>query len=191
VKNSESERRQLERDRAFLRRIGRKKLKGEALGKMDLSGLVQKTLMEAVQAGDRVPQDNAAERQAWLTRAFNNNLTDEFRRLRTAARDVTRERPLEETRVGSSGERDELAADHSTPSERACRGEQQDRMFAAVNTLPEDQRRVIELHYLQRRPISEVAALLGRSAPAVAGLLNRGMKALKARLDAASAEDES
>jgi RNA polymerase sigma-70 factor (ECF subfamily) len=45
--------------------------------------------------------------------------------------------------------------------------------------LPEDQRRVVELHHLQGLPVAEVAQLIGRTRPAVVGLLFRGLNKLR------------
>ena len=39
------------------------------------------------------------------------------------------------------------------------------------------------MHHLQDRPLAEIASELGTTKPAVAGLLHRGLKALRARLD--------
>jgi RNA polymerase sigma-70 factor (ECF subfamily) len=45
--------------------------------------------------------------------------------------------------------------------------------------LPPDQRQVVELHHLKGMSLAEVAALMGRSRPAVAGLLFRGLNKLR------------
>jgi RNA polymerase sigma-70 factor (ECF subfamily) len=72
-----------------------------------------------------------------------------------------------------------LAADQSSPSVRAERHEELFRLAAALAALPEDQRRAVELHHIQERPLAEVAAELGRSKGAVAQLLFRGLKKLR------------
>jgi RNA polymerase sigma-70 factor (ECF subfamily) len=50
--------------------------------------------------------------------------------------------------------------------------------------LPPDQQRVVELHHLQGLPVAEVADQMGRSKPAVVGLLFRGLKKLRQLLQA-------
>ena len=57
------------------------------------------------------------------------------------------------------------------------------RMAATLATLPEGQRRAIELHHLQGWPLAEIAAELGTTKAAVAGLLHRGLKNLRMQLD--------
>ena len=72
-----------------------------------------------------------------------------------------------------------LAADQSSPSQQAVRNEQWLRAADALARLPEPQREVIVLHYLQARPLAEVARQVGRSEASVAGLLHRGLKKLR------------
>jgi RNA polymerase sigma-70 factor (ECF subfamily) len=49
----------------------------------------------------------------------------------------------------------------------------------AIARLPEDQRRVVELHYLKGLTVAEVADQIGRTRPAAVGLLFRGLKRLR------------
>ena len=72
-----------------------------------------------------------------------------------------------------------MAADQSSPSGRAERHEELLRLAAALTALPDDQRRAVEMHHLEGRPLAEVAAELGRSKGAVAQLLFRGLKKLR------------
>src|SRR5436309_2972791 len=85
----------MERFREYLGLLARLQLGARLQGKVDLSGVVQQTLLEAHQAKERLP-DNAEERiVAWLRQILANNLRDEIRKLGAAARDVGRERSLE------------------------------------------------------------------------------------------------
>ncbi|MFO0818955.1 MAG: sigma-70 family RNA polymerase sigma factor [Pirellulales bacterium] len=58
------------------------------------------------------------------------------------------------------------------------------RLAAAVARLPEAQRTAIELHYFQGWTISQVGDHLDKSTTAAAGLLHRGLVALRAELRA-------
>jgi RNA polymerase sigma-70 factor (ECF subfamily) len=58
------------------------------------------------------------------------------------------------------------------------------RLARALEQLPEDQCTVVELHHLQDRAVADIAATLGRSEAAVAGLLRRGIKRLRELLHA-------
>ena len=55
-------------------------------------------------------------------------------------------------------------------------------MAESLSMLPEPQRRAIELHHLEGKPLAEIADLLGSTKGAVAGLLHRGLKTLRTLL---------
>jgi RNA polymerase sigma-70 factor (ECF subfamily) len=123
------------------------------------------------------------QRLAWLRTALARNLADELRRLRADRRDAGRERSLDAALEASAASvAGFLAAAQSSPSERADRDEQQLRLAAALGDLPDAQRRAVELHYFQQRPVAVIAAELGKTPAAVAGLLKRGLKQLRAHL---------
>ena len=84
---------------------------------------------------------------------------------------------------GSSGQLEALAAQHSSPSERAVRDENMLRLAAALLKLPEDQRKAVELKHLQGLSVAEIAGLLERGETAVGGLLRRGMTRLRDLLE--------
>src|SRR5258708_8558309 len=123
-------------------------------GRVDLSGVVQQTLLEAHQALDQWRKWDEPRQLAWLRRALANNLTDEVRKLGTAIRDVSRECSLE-TALEQSSTRLEawLASEESSPPERAIRNEQLLRLAEALEQLPDDQRKAAELHHLPGRPL--------------------------------------
>jgi RNA polymerase sigma-70 factor (ECF subfamily) len=55
--------------------------------------------------------------------------------------------------------------------------------------LPDDQREAIEMHHLQGMPLAQVADAMGRSKPSVAGLIFRGVTAVRKRLEATDGDD--
>jgi RNA polymerase sigma-70 factor (ECF subfamily) len=117
---------------------------------------------------------------AWLRAILANALAAASRRFDAQARDPGRERSLEaELERSASRLEGLLAADQTSPSERAVRGEELLRLAQALAGLPEDQRRVVELHYLEGLPVAVVADRIGRTRPAAVGLLFRGLKRLR------------
>jgi RNA polymerase sigma-70 factor (ECF subfamily) len=75
-----------------------------------------------------------------------------------------------------------LADPGSSPQQRAERNEQLLRLTAALKELPDAQREAVMLHHLQGLTLDRVAGHLGRSSAAVAGLIKRGLKHLRQRL---------
>ena len=177
--------RQLERFRAYLRLLARTQLEPALQGKVDLSGVVQQTLLEAHQAWEQLRHWDEAQQAAWLRTALARNLTDEVRKLRTAARDVARERSLEAALEESSARLEAcLASQEDSPSERAIRNERLLNLAEALEQLPDNQRLAVEWHHLQGKPLAEIAKQMHRSKGAVAALLHRGLQKLRALLEA-------
>jgi RNA polymerase sigma-70 factor (ECF subfamily) len=170
----------LEQFRDYLNLLARMQLEPALRGKVDLSGVVQQTLLEAHQAWEQFRELNEAQRTAWLRKALAHNLADEIRGVRRQKHDARRERSLEAA-VEESAARLEasLAGEQTSPSGQAVRKEEALRLAQALAQLPEAQREVVVLHHLQKQPLSAVAAHLGRSKLAVGGLLHRGLKKLR------------
>ena len=120
---------------------------------------------------------------AWLRQILARNLAMAVRDFSRGKRDVAREQPLEAALAQSSSRLEAwLAAEQSSPSERAEHNEQVLRLAAAMEALPEAQRAAVVLHYWQGWSLPEVGRHLGRSPAAVAGLVQRGLKALRETL---------
>lgn len=166
--------------RDYLRLLARMQINPRLQAKMDASDVVQQTILQAHQAQAQFRGTTETEKLAWLRAILANVLAAAARRFDTRARDLRRERSLEvELEVSASRLDGLLAADQTSPSQRAAHGEELLRLAAALARLPEDQRRVIELHYLKGLPVAEVAELMTRTRPAVVGLLFRGLKRLR------------
>lgn len=178
-----------ERFREYLHLLARLQVGPALRAKIDLSGVVQQTLLDAHRDPGGFRERNEPQAAAWLRAILRNNLADEIRRRGALKRDAHLERSLDAA-LDQSASRLEgwLAAEQSSPSQRAIRGEEALRMAEALALLPEGQRRAIELHHLRGCPLAEVARELGTTRPAVAGLLHRGLVALRALL-AAGTED--
>lgn len=169
--------------RDYLALLARLQVDVRLQGKLDLSGVVQQTLLEACQAADQLQDRSPEEQAAWLRRALAHNLADQVRALRSAKRDVNRERALEDALDQSSARVQAwLAAEQSSPSAQASRHEQARRLAEALARLPENQRRAVELRHLRGLPLAEIADALECSKSAVVGLLHRGVQKLRGLL---------
>ena len=164
----------------YLRLLARLQLSPRLHAKLDASDIVQQTLLHAHANRSQFRGRTEAEWLAWLRAILANALAAAGRRFAAEARDLDREHSLE-ARLEQSASRLEglLAADQSSPSERAVRGEELLRLAHAMACLPPDQQRVVELHHLKGLPVAEVAGRMGRTRPAVVGLLFRGLKRLR------------
>lgn len=103
--------------------------------------------------------------RSYLTTAVFNKSRSVLRRRKVALRFRPQEQPLAES------------ADR-----HALRSAERERVLAAVRTLPDRQRQVVVLRYLEELPPSEVAELLGISREAVASSLNRALESLRRKL---------
>lgn len=99
----------------------------------------------------------------WLYRIAANAIADQARK---------QSREVAETELASKLSVD---PDHEQVERRA-------RLFRAVETLPEDQRKVILLRFAEEKSIREIASELDRSEGAVKQLQFRGLENLRARL---------
>jgi RNA polymerase sigma-70 factor (ECF subfamily) len=169
----------LERFRAYLRLLARLHLGPRLQAKLDPSDVVQQTLLQAYQALGRFRGRTDAEWVAWLRQILAHNLANAARDLGRARRDVERERSLE---ASSARLEAWLAAEQSSPSQRAARNEDLLRLAEALEGLPDAQREAVMLHHLHGWTLDEVGRHLARGPAAVAGLIKRGLKQLRQRL---------
>ncbi len=170
----------LEAYRDYLRLLARLQLGSRLRTKLDASDIVQQAILQAHERRSQFRGTTEAERLAWLRAILANVLGAAARRFETKARQVGRERSLEAELERSSARLEGLlAADQTSPSQRAAGCEELLRLARALAMLPEDQRLVVELHHLKGLPVLEVAEKMGRSRPAVVGLLFRGLKKLR------------
>jgi RNA polymerase sigma-70 factor (ECF subfamily) len=179
-RTADTDERPLEDYRDYLRLLARLQLDPRLRAKLDASDVVQQAILQAHEGRAQFRGSTEAEWLAWLRAILANVLAAAARRFGTEARAVGRERSLEaELERSSSRLECLLAADQTSPSQRAVRGEELLRLASALEKLPEDQRRVVELRYLKGLPVADVARQMGRTRPAAVGLLYRGLKRLR------------
>jgi RNA polymerase sigma-70 factor (ECF subfamily) len=173
--------RPLESYREYLRLLARMNLDARLRGAIDPSDIVQQTLLKAHEKRDQFRGSSDAERAAWLRAILAHQITDAMRRF--GRQRGGRERSLDEALERSSARLDAwLASEQSSPSQKQVRQERLLELVALIARLPEAQRTVLELHHLQGLPVPAAAEQMGKSPAAVASLLYRGMKTLRAML---------
>jgi RNA polymerase sigma-70 factor (ECF subfamily) len=177
----ESRGQRLERYRDYLRLLARLQLDGRLQGKLDPSDVVQQTLVKAHQALGQFRGQNDAELAAWLRRILANTMTDAVRKY---GKELQVERSLIDTLNESSAKLEcWLKDDIDSPSDHAVRNEQVLQLASALGSLPDEQRQAVELRYLKGVGVPEIAAMMGKTEPAIAGLLRRGLQRLRSLLE--------
>jgi RNA polymerase sigma-70 factor (ECF subfamily) len=137
-----------------------------------------------LRAHERIGQfrgTSEAELLAWLRAILARQLADLARRASQVhwEKEQSLEAALEQL---SARPASWLADEQPSPGEQVQRREQLLRLAEALARLPQDQRTAVELHHLEGYSVPEVGRWMGRSAGSVAGLLHRGLKALRAHL---------
>ena len=135
----------IEDHRDYLLLLVRLQLGSRFRAKLDASDVVQQAILQAHEKREQFRGQTEGEWLAWLRTILANALAAALRRFDTRARDPGRERSLDaELERSSSRLEILLAADQTSPSERAVRGEDLLRLAHAIARLPDDQRRVVE-----------------------------------------------
>jgi RNA polymerase sigma-70 factor (ECF subfamily) len=173
----------LESFRAYLRVVAAARLDPRLQTRLDPSDVVQQTLLEAYQGLAGFRGKSRGELAAWLRRILARNLQNAVRDLGRQCRDFHREQSLEGALNSSSARLEAWLADEELPPDvQAQNREELDRLARAVAELPDAQREAVVLRHFHGWTLADIARHLGRSAPAVAGLLHRGLVELRQRL---------
>ena len=172
-----------EKYRRYLAFLARMHVDQRLRAKVDLSGIVQQTLLEAYQDQSQWNSLPAGQKMAFLRRVLAHNVHDEIRKLTAEKRDVSREKSFEQAFENSSLRlMNWLAKDVSSPSMKMNKAERALQLAAALEQLPEAQREALVLQHWEGRSLAEIASHMNRTPAAVAGLLKRGLQQLRAEL---------
>jgi RNA polymerase sigma-70 factor (ECF subfamily) len=176
----------LEIYRAYLLLVADRELDPKLQAKGGASDLVQETFLEAQRDFGRFHGTTDGELRAWLRQLLLHNVANFARRYRgTDKRRLDREVGL----AGDSSAADPAAAlpaDTPTPSHWAMAGEQDNELRRALELLPENYRRVLQLRYQEELSFDEIARRMARSAGAVRKLWLRAVERLRQELEVPS-----
>jgi RNA polymerase sigma-70 factor (ECF subfamily) len=174
----------LETQRAALHRLAERQLDGRVAVRVDASDMIQQTFLEAHRSFQQFAGRDTRELVAWLQGILDHRIAGAIRdHTQLQKRNVRREQSLDDSHGGAAPPlKQELDAGVSTPSQKAMRGEEAERLSRALTTLPDDQREAVRLRHLEGWPLADIARHLGRTPSATAGLIKRGMQALRRRL---------
>ena len=167
----------LEGYRGYLKVLTARQIDRRLGGRLDASDLVQQTFLSAYRKVDQFRGQAEAEFFMWLQRILEHNIQEAIRNhTRIAKRSIRREEPVPESQLAVRAAGDIRG---TTPSQRAMQGEDAVRLARTLEKLPRDQREAVRLRHLEGWSLAEISEHMGRSPSAAAGLLKRGMQALR------------
>jgi RNA polymerase sigma-70 factor (ECF subfamily) len=172
----------LELYRPVLRLIAEQTVGAGLRRREDASDIVQRTLLEAYEAFQHFEGRTEPEFSAWLKQIMRRNVTNLVRDNRAAKRDVRRELYLDDAEGSVSVTWMQPAGPGTTPSQRVIKAEAALNLARAIDELPEQQRIAVRMRHLEGTGIDEIAATMGKTPAAVAGLIRRGLQSLRERL---------
>jgi RNA polymerase sigma-70 factor (ECF subfamily) len=162
--------------RPYLMEIARREINRSLQVKGAASDLVQETFLEATRNFSHFHGVSSAQLRAWLRGILVHRLSKQRRRFcQTRKRGIDRERRLEELDTS-------LLATGPTPSQIVSAGEELERFHQAIEQLPEDYRRVLQLRYQEGLTFEAIGPRMGRTANAARLLWLRAVERIKQSL---------
>ncbi len=171
----------IEAYRPSLLRMAESRLDRQLRTKLDADDIVQEAMVKAyLGLGQLRAIEEPVVVRNWLRRILARVLSDQRKRFFTARRDIRREYSESSNQSsGTSGSCQCFASDHTPPSQAAQRTEEVARILERLACLPGDMRQVITWYYLERKTVTEISRLSGRTVDSIAGLLRRGTDKLR------------
>ncbi len=172
--------------RPYLERLSRQLMAktGQHRNKLESSDLIQEVMILAHNRRGQFHGNTNEEYLAWLHRILENKFRDELRHWGTKKRNTDIEQSLVQTIDSTRRKITELSVTMGTsPSTNYARLEHNLLICEALEKLPDDQRQAIELRHLEELSQDQVAKIMNKSKPAIAGLLRRGLKVLRQHMN--------
>ncbi|MBN2562904.1 MAG: sigma-70 family RNA polymerase sigma factor [Phycisphaerae bacterium] len=147
---------------------------------VDAEGILQRAYISAFKSVEGCSFDGPGGFYKWLERIALDRLKKTERDLRRQKRDVGRqlaEPPSPSSSVAAWVDR--ISSHGPSPSRQLARQEASAALLSSMARLTDDQRTVVRMRFLEDRPVSEVAAALGKSEAAIYTLCTRAMRKLE------------
>jgi RNA polymerase sigma-70 factor (ECF subfamily) len=193
--DSEAKGELLDRFRPYLNVIAQRLLDNRLKGRMDSSDVVQTTYLEASRDFGAFRGDTIESFLAWLRHILRNNVsTAHQEHLATQKRSARLEvniRPIGNSSSNPMQFEQMIPSDASSPSQRLMRSEAAALLAACIEQLPLTQQEAIRMKYLEGLSLKAISERIDKSEMAVAGLLKRGLQALREHMARAQAGNSS
>jgi RNA polymerase sigma-70 factor (ECF subfamily) len=147
--------------------------------------ILQQAYLAVYQSIDRFEDRGPGSFLNWILTIVDNKLADARRAVHRYKRDIARERLVQ---AGGAAEScfnllEQLYADSGTPSRVVRRDEAVGALLASISRLSDLHRQVIQLRFIDGRPVCEVAEQVGKSEAAVVKLTQRALADLRRLMD--------
>jgi RNA polymerase sigma-70 factor (ECF subfamily) len=175
----------LDEYRSYLELLSRRALPRELAPKVGSSDIVQETMLKACAGFCEFRGRTEPELASWLRRILARCISDAVRRyLAAGARDVYRERRIEESVDGSAAVlADLIPASTNGPSTLAGRRELGVIVARALDELSPDHREVLVPRHVDGLDWPEIAARMERTRKAAGMLWTRALRSLRPHLE--------
>jgi RNA polymerase sigma-70 factor (ECF subfamily) len=167
----------------FLRLTAEQSIGAALRRREDASDIVQRTLVEAAAAIEQFHGHTEPEFSAWIRQILRRNVANAVRDHHAEKRDVRRERYVVDDGEPSAMISWRLpAADQTSPSLRLIKAEAALNLARSLERLPDDQRQAVSMRHLEGLALAKIAEAMKKTPAAVAGLIRRGVAALRLEL---------
>jgi RNA polymerase sigma-70 factor (ECF subfamily) len=163
------------------------RLDARAAAKINPSDLVQETLGDAVRRFPEYPHRERIGFVPWLRQLARRRVIWATRQhLGAAKRRASRDRrnPAPGGTSQGQGLLSGLASPGSSPSQRAVHREDEERLLRMLQALPELDRRILRIRYVEQRPFPEIAKTIGMGLGAVTMHRLRAVRRLRVLMEA-------
>ncbi len=172
----------LEDYRAYLTVLAQRYLDTRLRGRLDAADVVQITFLEAQRDLGSFRGHHIEELLGWLRHILRNNVSSAHQRhIYTQKRSAGRE--VSNSPTDSRPAFTDLAPSETTsPSQRMMRDEAAVYLANCLEEIPDTQREALRLRYVEGCSLKEISDKMEKSEMAVAGLLKRGLQALRNKM---------
>lgn len=172
----------LEHYRAYLTVLAQRYLDNRLKGRLDAADVVQVTFLEAQRDLPNFRGHHIEELLGWLRHILRNNVSSAHQKhIYTQKRSAGRE--VSNSPTDSRPAITDLAPSETTsPSQRMMRDEAAVYLANCLEDLPATQREALRLRYVEGASLKQIAEAMDKTEMAVAGLLKRGLQALRNRM---------
>ena len=161
-------------------RIALQEIPADARGKIDPSDVVQEALLDAWRGESGFRGETHGQRLAWLRMILRRVVLETLREKNAAKRGANKVRVAVDALARTSMRIEQLAiGNEPLPEEAIETAEQAILVAAAIEKLPDDYRRVIELRHIQQKSHEFIANQMDRSPEAVRMLWVRALIELR------------